>query len=215
MTFFANFNKSAKELKSVRCLAVTAIFIALDLVLKTVTITVSTNLKISFAFLALASIGMLYGPTVSLLAGIVTDVIGFFTIPQSGGFNPMFTVVEAMGAMIYGMFLYNIKFSDAQTRNGKFAVKSDIKQLLRIVLAKVTVIVVCNLILTPIALIVTNSMEAGTFVYAPTLAKYPARLLKNLIQCPVDCALLLAVLPIISGAYNRVFKPRTVSFGKE
>lgn len=206
MTFFINFKKSALELKNLRCLCVTAILIALDLVLKSVTINVTKDMKITFAFLALASIGMLFGPTVSLLAGIVTDVVGFFITPQSGAFNPVFTVVEATGAMIYGAFLYNLRFSDSAALNGKFTSKTDVYQLLRIVFAKVTVVIICNLIMTPLALIITNSMEAGTFIYAPVLAKYPARLVKNLIQCPVDCMVLFAVLPIVLTAYNRVFK---------
>jgi len=207
MTFFAEFKSSAAELKRVRTLCVTAMLIALDLVLKSVTINVTKDMKITFAFLALASIGMLFGPVVSLLAGVITDITGMLIAQQAGAFNPMFTLVEATGAMIYGIFLYNLRFSDAASLNGRFTSKNDIKQIMRIVFAKVTVVIVCNLIMTPLALIITNSMEAGAFVYAPTLAKYPARLLKNAIQCPVDCVLLFAVLPIVSKAYHRVFKP--------
>ena len=170
MTFFANFKRSAAELKNLRTLCVTAMLVALDLVLKSVTINVTKDMKITFAFVALASIGMLFGPVVSLLAGTVTDVVGFFIAKQSGAFNPMFTAVEAIGAMIYGMVLYNLRFSDAEALGGKFVSKNDVKQILRIVLAKVAVVVVCNLILTPLALIATNSMEAGVLVNAPTVA---------------------------------------------
>lgn len=204
MTFFANFKRSALELKNLQCLCITSILIALDLVLKQVTFSVSTDLKVSVAFLALASIGMLYGPTVGFLSGVVTDLLGIL-IKNTGAFNPMFTLVEATGAMLYGVFLYNLRFTDAKALNGKFTNKNDLKMLLRIVFAKVSVVVVCNLILTPLALIVSNSMEAGTFVYAPTLARYPARLIKNAIQTPVDIIMLMGVLPIISKAYNIVF----------
>lgn len=209
MTFFANFKRSARELKSIETLCCVAILIALDLVLKSVTINVTKDMKISFAFLALASVGMLFGPTVAFLAGVVTDVLGMFISHQAAAFNPMFTLVEAVGAMIYGIVLYDLRFSDAASLGGKFTSKNDIKQLLRIVLSKVTVVVVCNLILTPLALIISNSMEAGAFIYAPTLARYPARLLKNAIQCPVDCVLLFAVLPIVSKSYVRAAKLTT------
>lgn len=202
------------ELKNLRTLCVTAILIALDLVLKsTVTITVTKDLKISFAFLALASIGMLFGPVVAFLAGTVTDVVGFFITSQSGGFNPMYTAIEAIGAMIYGMFLYNLRFSGAEALGGKFTSKNDVKQILKIIFAKVTVVAVCNLLLTPLAQIATASMEAGTLIYAPTLAKYSVRLVKNAIQCPVDCVLLLAVLPIVLTAYNRVFRRGNLKIG--
>ena len=211
MTFFNSFKRSAAELKDVRCIAVTAVLIALDLVLKSFcTITVTKDLKISFAFLALASVGMLYGPVVSLMAGTVTDLIGFFLTPNMGAFNPMYTVIEAAGAMIYGLYLYNLRFSGFN-KTKKFTTGNDLKGIMRIVLAKVTVIVVCNLLLTPLANIITRSMEAGALIYAPTLAAYPARVIKNLIQCPVDCVLLAAVLPVISMAYNSVFKKTRIT----
>ncbi len=211
MTFFANFKKSALELKKLHCLCVTAILIALDLVLKTfVNVQITDDLKLSFAFVAVAAIGMLFGPTVAGAACLITDVLGYLIKP-SGAFNPMFTIIEMTGGIIYGIFLYNLRFSDSKTLAGKFADKNDVKQIIRIILAKVAVVIVCNLILTPLAIIISNSMEAGAWVYAPTLAKYPVRLVKNAIQCPVDCVLLLAVLPIIFTAYNRVFKRKATA----
>ena len=63
LNFFGSFKKSAQELKSVRCIAVTAVLIALACILKTLTIQPMPTLKIGFAFVAIASIGMLYGPT--------------------------------------------------------------------------------------------------------------------------------------------------------
>ena len=212
MTFFANFRKSALELKNLRTLCVTAILIALDLVLKSVTIPISTDMKITFAFLALASIGMLFGPVVAFLAGTVTDILGMFIAQNMGAFNPMFTLVEATGAMIYGIFLYGLRFTRVDSLGGKFTDKNDVKQLLRIVLAKVVVVIVCNLIMTPFAITITNTMEAGTYkasvFWTGLWMRISKGLIKNVIQCPVDCVLLFAVLPIILAAYNRVFKSR-------
>ena len=92
MAFFANFKKSALELKNLRCLCVTAILIALDLALKSVTINLPFG-KISVAFLAIAAIGMLFGPTVAFLAGGITDILGMFIAQQMDAFNPIFTLV--------------------------------------------------------------------------------------------------------------------------
>lgn len=195
MAFFTNFAKSAKELKSIKCIVVTAVLIALDIVLKSVSIKITDDLKITFAYLALASIGMLFGPTVGFLAGTVTDLIGFMMNPD-GGFNPLFTLVEATGAMIYGIFLYNLKV----VKFGNGMTKTSIWQIVKIVLSKVTVVVICNLIMTPAAMILSgyNTLES-------TIVKYPARLIKNGIQCPVDCVLLILVLFPILIAYRRVF----------
>ncbi len=206
MAFFTNFRKSAAELKNIRCITVTAVLIALDLALKSVTIQVTNELKISFAFLALASVGMLFGPTVSLIAGVITDVIGFFTTPQSGAFNPMFTAIEAIGAMIYGIFLYNLRYAKVDLRGFKNTPIEAAKQVGRIVLAKVTVVVVCNLILTPIAIVVNKFFMSGEWIMQPTFMAYPVRLLKNCIQCPVDCVLLILVLFPVMLAYRSVFK---------
>lgn len=183
-SFFNLFVRSAKELRSLRCLCVVAMLIALDLVLKlTVSIEVTSHLKISFAFIALASIGMLYGPTVSFAAGIVTDILGFIIEP-SGAFDIRFTLIEALGALLYGLFLYNAV-------NDKW-------MLPRIVAAKSTVVIVCNLFLTT----VTIAAVYGNGFFAI----FPARALANLAQLPLDVFLLFIFLPIILKAYNTVFK---------
>ncbi len=205
----AIFKKSAMELKSIRCLVVTALLIALELVIKQFTIKVTPDLKISFAFLAKSSVGMLYGPTVGFLAGGVSDVISFFLKPQGQAFSPMFTLQECLAGMIYGLFLYKMRMSRIELHD-KVLLKKSIKengtQIARIILGKLAVTVGINLFYTPLALIVTNSMEAGSFVYGSVLLGYPKRLLKNAIQFPVDCVMLMLVLPIVATAYYAVFK---------
>lgn len=201
MAVFQMFKESAKELKSLRCLTVTAMLIALDVALKSVTVPLGESLKISFAFLALAAIGMLYGPTVGIMAGIVTDLVGFLLFPSGGGFNPLFTIVEAVGAMIYGMFLYNLTFTRVDLKNIRNNSSEALKQVLKIILAKVTVVIICNLILTPAANVI-----AGYWTVDTALVKFPARLIKNCIQCPVDCLLLIIVLFPVLLAYKTVFR---------
>lgn len=182
--FFNLFKRSAKELKNLRCLVVTAILIALDLILKmTVSIKLSESLTVSFAFIALSSIGMLYGPTVAGIAGIITDLLGFIIKP-TGGFDIRYTFIEMVGAVIYGIFLYNAS-------NDKWL-------LPRIVTAKSVVVIICNLWLTTW---VTASYYGKGF-----LAVFPARVLKNLAQLPLDIILLSIFLPLILKSYNIVFQ---------
>lgn len=211
---FGCFKESAKELKNVRCLVVTAMLIALELAIKQLTVTISPDLKVSFAFLAKASVGMLYGPTVAFFEGLVSDIIGFIIKP-TGSFSPLFTLQEGFAAMLYGLFLYKLKLSRKDLHD-KTLQKQSAKQILRIVLAKLSVTVGINLFYTPLAIIITNSMAAGRLVYGSVLLDYPARLIKNAIQFPVDCVLLIAFLPIISTAYDLVFrrnKKINASFG--
>lgn len=178
------FIRSAKELKSIRCLCVTAMLIALDIALKLlVGIQVTDSIKISFAFVAIASIGMLYGPTVGFFAGIITDLLGF-VIKPTGAFDIRFMLIEALGALIYGLFLYNAV-------NGKWL-------LPRIIAAKTTVVIVCNLWLTTWAI---SSVAGKGF-----LVMLPARVISNLSMLPIDVFILVLFLPIVLRAYNTVFK---------
>ena len=190
--FINLFVRSAKELKSVRNLCVIAMLIALDLVLKlTVSIKVSNYMTISFAFIAMAAIGMLYGPTVGFTAGMITDILGYIIKPD-GAFDIRFTLIEALGGLLYGLFLYN-------ARNDKWLI-------VRIVSAKATVVVICNLLLTNWAI---SALYGSGF-----MAILPARIIKNLAQFPVDVILLSIFLPLVLKAYTSVFKgARTVDAG--
>ena len=279
MSFFEKFGRSAFELRSLRCITVTGVLIALDLVLKLFSIPISNDLKITFAYIALAAVGMLFGPTVAFLAGTITDVIGFLLKPD-GGFSPLFTIIEAVGAMIYGIFLYDLKplnvnevlknqrsdrsilktifISDAvglgvgaffglvmylvssyfsgivsDDKNTQkiitaltdpslivaaiflgffygllftFIIRSnrnntgEVGKSMRVILSKVVVTVVCNLIMTPVAMILSGYMTSESMI-----AAYPLRLVKNAIQCPVDCIILLIVVFPLLAAYKRIF----------
>ena len=207
MSFFEKFGRSALELKSVRCLVTTGMLIALDLVLKLVSVKLSDNLKITFAYLALATIGMLFGPSVGFLAGIITDIVGFLLKPD-GGFSPLFTIVEAVGAMIYGIFLYEIKPVILKGDKRKI-IKTDTISAVRVILSKVTVVIVCNLVMTPVAMVLS-----GYMTWESVAAGYPVRLVKNAVQCPVDCILMLLVLFPVLAAYRKIF-PEDVSAGSE
>lgn len=211
------------ELKNLRCLVVTAILIALNLVLKLlVGIQITDDLKLSFAFIAVASIGMLYGPTVAGLACVVTDVLGYLLKPTGGGFSPLFTLVEVMGGVLYGLFLYG--FNPVKLDFGGFgeffkSIGANWKSVLRIVLAKVSVAVMCNLIMTPLFITITKTMEAGVFnagvFWTGFMTRIGTRIIKNAIEIPVHCLLLLLTLFPIYAAYRRIFKKQGFTFEVE
>lgn len=221
MAFFANFKKSAAELKTLPCLCITAVLIALDLAIKAspLGIQVTDDLKISFAFVAVAAIGMLYGPTVVGLACVVTDVIGYMIKPV-GGFSPLFTLVEVAGGVIYGCFLYNFSPVKLDFSGGKAFGKSlrdNIFGVLRIAAAKITVAVVCNLLMTPLFITIQKTMEAGTFnaqvFWVGFCTRVGSRVIKNLIEVPLHVMILLVVLFPIMSAYNLAFGRRRKTVG--
>lgn len=205
MAFFANFKKSALELKNLRCLAVTGVLIALDLALKSVTIKFPPPIgKISVAFVALAAIGMLYGPVVGALAAAVTDVLGLLITQEIASFHPMYTLVEVMAGFLYGLFLYNVVVVKLNFSGGKAFFKSigsNWNSLFRIVAAKLFVILICNIL-------ITNSAHVITGYIAPEAFK--ASLLtsvgKSFIKMPFDVLLMLLTMYPVKAAYARVFK---------
>ncbi|MDE7363188.1 MAG: folate family ECF transporter S component [Oscillospiraceae bacterium] len=205
MAFFANFKRSALELKNLRCLCVTAILIALDLALKSVTINLPFC-KISVAFVALAAIGMLFGPVVAFLAGGITDILGMFIAQNIDAFNPLFTLVEMTGGLLYGIFLYDFAVIKPDLSGGKPFIKSigaNWSSFLRIVLAKFTVIVICNLLMN-------TSFQVLTGYIAPEVfwVKLWARVGTNFIKMPFDVLLLLLTMYPVKAAYTRVFKSK-------
>ena len=68
------FVRSLRELRSTRCLAVTALLIAINVTLDLLGLSIKLppNLRIGFGFLCNASIGMLFGPVVGMMAGVCT-----------------------------------------------------------------------------------------------------------------------------------------------
>lgn len=220
MTFFANFKRSAEELKNIRCIAVMAVLIALDLVLKSfLNIQVTDSLKISFAFVAVAALGMFYGPVAAGLACVVTDIVGYLLKP-SGTFNPLFTLVEVTGGIIYGCFLYGFSPIKPDFKSPKTFAKSvfdNWSSVLRIVLAKIMVAVVCNLFMTPLFITIQKAMEAGSFnaevFRTGFFTRVGTRIAKNAIEIPIHILILILALFPINAAYNAVFRRQKKNAG--
>lgn len=184
--FFSMFSDSAKELKSPKCIAVTAMLLALNLLLKSVSIVFTSQLKIGVAFLANALTGMLFGPVVGGLAAGAGDILGMFIDKTGAAFNPMFTLIAIISGATYGMFLYK---------------KEDEKGLMiGIVLSKLIVTVVANLILTPLTL--AFMYTKGTF-WQYFEINYYARLIKNIAMYPLNVILMAATMPILYTIYYR------------
>ena len=135
MAFLNSFKRSLAELRSIRCLTVVGVFIAIYVVLDGfATIRIGEFLKIDFAYLALAMIGMLFGPAVGFIAGFACDLVGYLVNPI-GGFIPWFALITALEGFIYGLGLYNFK------------PEKDVRQYLRVALTRGVVTVICNLFL--------------------------------------------------------------------
>ena len=199
--FFAAFRSSAKELTDIRCILVTGLLIAVSMVIESQTINLGFA-KINFAFLAIAAIGMLYGPVVGLAAGGLCDIIGFVAFPD-GGFLPLYTLLGMAQGLLYGTVAYRKLQCGSRTITVK-GKRFDLMQLGRLFLARILDVIFINLICNTAANYHYGFLASESSL---VLAIY-GRIAKNLIELPVDLLLMALILPAILKAYEIVFGKR-------
>lgn len=177
------FLRSLHELRDPRALVVTSILIALNLAMDMAGIKfyIMPETRVSPGFLCNASIGMLYGPSVGMLAGFLTDILGFLFDRSGMAYFPGYTITAVLGGLFYGLFLYKGK-----------------PTLLRVLGAKACINLFCNIGLNT----VWSSMLYGSAISAIL----PARIVKNLILLPIEVILIYVVANIVLEQFHRVFK---------
>lgn len=196
-SFFSLFSDSAKELKKVTTLTVSGLFIALSIVLRNLTINISADLRINFAFLGVMIIAMLYGPIVAILGNISVDVIGYFLDGfKARDYNFALLVVKIIAALIYGIILYK-----------KVSNKS---LIISIITSRIMVVVICQLILNSIVLYYCYQNKNFPFMSESEWSAFGVwmlpRLIKNGIMLPIELALSVVILPMAKQSYIKVFR---------
>lgn len=95
-------------MKNTRCMVTIAMLIAADIVLTRVLMFMPLpTLRFTFEFIAIALIGIRFGPWVAAVSAAAADVIGFFLLNTTGqAFFPGFTISAAVSGLVYGLMLY-------------------------------------------------------------------------------------------------------------
>ncbi|MDR0984049.1 MAG: folate family ECF transporter S component [Ruminococcus sp.] len=201
--FLKSFRESFKEFKSVYALAVMGLLIGISMVLETFTISLPM-FKINFSFLAVASIGMLFGPVVGIFGGMLSDVLGWVVHPD-GPFLPLYTLVGGLQGFIYGYVLYH-KNGNSFGKN-KINTKSEKLYnrsfVIKVVVARLLDVVVVNMFINTYL-----NIHYGFIPYESMALIITSRGVKNLLEFVVDVPMLLVVLPAAFVAYRRVVKKR-------
>lgn len=171
-SIYDSFRLSAKEMKSTRSLVGVAMLCAINIIVGQWAITISPTQKIGFSFLSVGVCGMLYGPVLTGMAGIVNDIIKFLLKP-TGSFMIGFTLIEGLQGVFYGLFLYRNKVS-----------------LPRVFFTRLCIMVFLNLLLTPTVL----------YLYYGTgfIGLVAGRLVKNIVMLPITTAVQFMLLRAIS-----------------
>lgn len=155
------FVDSWHELKHLKTIVVTAMFIAIGVILGFYfSVMITSSIRIGFSFIANELTALMFGPVVGGIMGGVTDVIKYLLKPQ-GPFAPGLTFNAILAAVIYGVMFYKRPISFP-----------------RILAAKVIVAIVVNLFL-------------GTYWLQFIIGKgfwalLPGRAIKQLVVVPIE-----------------------------
>lgn len=186
------FASSAAELRTPRCLTLTALLIALNVVmdLLNLRIQLTPELRVGFGFLCNATIGMLFGPVVGMTAGFCTDVLGYL-VNQGGGFYfPGYTLTAIVGGLIYGLWLYQPGRARVRMLSGE----GRLGRIVRVIGAKASINLFCNICLNTLWLTMTGGKALSLLL--------PARALKNVLLLPFECVLLFFVTEFALSIYG-------------
>ena len=149
------------ELKKTKVLAVTAMLIAIGVILDfCFSLQLTESIKIGVSGIPNELTSMMFGPIVGGIMGGIGDILKFLIKP-TGAYFFGFTLNAILGPVIYGVFLYQ--------RPVRFG---------RILAAKITVSLLVNLLLGTWWL---------TILYGSGfIAILPARLIKQIVSVPID-----------------------------
>lgn len=181
---------SVGEFKNLKMLCFAALIIAIRVVIKNFKIPiVPPAIYLGFDFLVNSFGSMVYGPIVALAVGAVSDTLGAILFPIGQYFFP-FIFVEMMSGFIFALFFYRQKLTTW-----------------RVILARLSVVVICNFIINPIVMTWSNKF----FYDKPYEFITFARVAKNAAVFPVECILLVFWLGALSVATYKLgytyFKP--------
>lgn len=168
---------AAGEVKKLRTLAVSAIFLALSSAVASVFIPLPNNLRVYFTYGPKALCAAVIGPVSGLLFGLTGDLLGFVLHP-TGGFFPGYTLTSMMGMFLYGLGLYRKKIT-----------------VRRLAFTKLLVNLVCNAGL--------NVLWSAILYQKAWIVYFTASLTKNLALWPVETAVLVLVFRLVGPLMER------------
>lgn len=195
--FFRMFRESAREFKSTRTLVLCAMMAALSIILSyAASFYITPTIKIGISGLPNRLVDFMFGPVVGCFFGGLLDILKFLIKPD-GGFFLGYVLTAMVGGLIYGCFYYHLQIKkpykitsevSGTTDRLVYWFLSNLKALLLIFVANALVKILCN--------IGMNTLWSSMLTGKAFLAILPARVIKNLIQIPVDTIVHFVLLKI-------------------
>ncbi|MBQ5330221.1 MAG: folate family ECF transporter S component [Oscillospiraceae bacterium] len=180
-----------------RNLIICAMLIGLYTVIESLMIETPVG-RVNFAFIAIAAIGMLFGPSVGLICGGMCDILGHLVHPD-GPFLMLYTLIGALQGLLYGLVLYRRwgNIFDSSRKLRLFGM--DVPQMaVRIVAARLIDVLIINMMINTAA-----NIHYGFIPAQSVSAIIAGRVVKNLLELVADLPLILTLLPAVLLAYTR------------
>ena len=201
------FVSSAKELKSTRNLVICAMMAALSIILmSTTSFYITPHIKIGFSGLPNRLVDFMFGPVTGAIFSGVMDVLKFLIKPD-GGFFFGYTLTAIVSGFIYGLFYYKLQIKKPLKTNATGIkrvlvwAKANALSILLIFIANALIKILCNIGLNTL----WNSMTTGKAF----LAILPTRIVKNLIQIPVDTVFHFILIKLFCQMKRYLFPDNT------
>ncbi|MEG2380643.1 MAG: folate family ECF transporter S component [Oscillospiraceae bacterium] len=167
-TTFKGKNKFSTGLGTTKNLIIASLFVAVNVVLSYLAITVNPYIRIGFGFIVQPVAAAVLGPIPSCIIGIIQDLLTFILKP-TGAYMPGYSISIGIGGIIYGMFLYKKKVT-----------------FLRVFVARLVVSIAVNVCLSSLAL--------APLVGAGLVGILPARIIKEIIMVPFQALMIYIIL---------------------
>ena len=179
---------SYHEFKHVSTITTCAMLGAMSIVLNQfASIRVTPNLKIGFGALPNELVDYLFGPVVGMMAGVCTDVLGYFAGNLSmGAYFPGYTLTAVVGGLIWGLWLYPRKIT-----------------VWRAIGAKTCINLFCNICLNTLWLTVTGGKAMSVLLVT--------RVPKNLILLPIEIVLVYFGMKLVNRIYGELPNGKTAA----
>lgn len=189
--------QAASELKNTKTLIFAALMIALRIALKSVSIYIAADLRISIEFLVNALGAMVFGPVVAIAGAAVSDTLGALLFP-SGPYFFLFIFTEIAGSLVFALFFYRTKISVTKVIMSRFCTNFFVNIVLQ----------------TPIMALYYQMMLGKTY----KILNLP-RMIKNLVLFPIESLLLVlflrALIPALKSLGYKVSDISNLHFTKK
>ena len=189
--------QAVSELKNTKTLIFAALMIALRIALKSVSIYIAADLRISIEFLVNALGAMTFGPVVAIAGAAVSDTLGALLFP-SGPYFFLFIFTEIAGSLVFALFFYRTRISVTKVILSRFCTNFFVNIVLQ----------------TPIMYLYYQMMLGKTY----KIFNLP-RMIKNLVLFPVESLLLVlflrALIPPLKSLGYKVSDISNLHFTKK